>query len=103
MWLIDLELPDMSGFDLFEMIRERLQDSTVCMIGPEYCQADEVRAYRAGATIYACRPLETAWMQRCVELLLGDRKSRGVGGVKPTVGSSINPSEVPPQTSMPVE
>ncbi len=91
-WLIDIEVPDMNGFDLYEMIRERLQDSIVCMIGTEYCQADEVCAYRAGVTIYACRPLETAWMQRCVELLLDDRKSRGVGSATGTAGSSFNSS-----------
>ncbi len=79
-WLIDIELPDMSGLDLYDMIHERLRGSAVCMIGTVYCQADEVRAHCAGATIYASRPVEAAWLQRCVEFLLGEQKPHGVVG-----------------------
>ena len=90
MWLIGIELPDMSGFDLFEMVREHLRNSTVCMVGSKYCEADEVRAYRAGVTMYACRPLEEAWVQKCVELLLGARDSCGDRGlINLNVGKSM--------------
>ena len=75
-WIIDLLLDDMSAFDLFEMIRDRLQGATVCMVGGQYLADDEAKAYRVGATIYACRPLETNWLRECVERLLAGRKTR---------------------------
>ena len=67
LWLISTRLPDMSGFDLFEMIRDRLDSAAVCMVASEYRVADEIRAYRAGATMYACKPLETEWLRECVQ------------------------------------
>ncbi len=75
-WIIDLVLDDMSAFDLLEMVRDRLQGATVCMIGRRYQAEDEMNAYRIGATIYTCRPLETTWLRECVEWLLADRKTR---------------------------
>ena len=75
-WIIDLLLDDMSAFDLFEMIRDRLQGATVCMVGRRYHADDEMNAYRVGATIYTCRSLETNWLRECVERLLAGRKTR---------------------------
>ena len=75
-WIIDLTLDDMNAFDLFEMIRDRLQGATVCMVGRQYRAADEINTYRVGATIYTCRPLEINWLRECVERLLAGRKTR---------------------------
>ena len=75
-WIIDLTLDDMNAFDLFEMIRDSLQGATVCMVGRQYHADDEASAYRAGATIYTCRPLETNWLRECLERLLAARKNR---------------------------
>ena len=66
LWLISIELPDMTGLDLFAMLRDRLKGAAVCMVGREYRLEDEVGAYRAGAAMYACRPVETAWLRECI-------------------------------------
>ncbi len=65
LWLISIELPDMTGFDLYEMLRERLEEGTaVCMVAATYRAEDELRACRAGATMYVCKPLEATWLEK---------------------------------------
>jgi len=71
-WLISLDLPDMSGFDLFEMLRDRLRGTSVCLVAVTYRLEDELRAYRTGAGMYACRPVELAWLGQCLRRLCGE-------------------------------
>ena len=61
-WLISLDLPDMTGFDLFEMLSDKLGNAPVCLVGHAYRPEDELRAYRAGAAMYACKPVEQSWL-----------------------------------------
>ncbi|MBN1910198.1 MAG: response regulator [Pirellulales bacterium] len=63
-WLIRVSLPDMTGFDLVEMLRDRLDSSTVCLVATDYRVDDELQAYRTGVAMYACRPVETAWLRQ---------------------------------------
>ncbi len=73
LWLINVELPDMTGFDLYEMLRERLDEGTVvCMVAATYGVEEELRACRAGATMYVCKPLEASWLQKWLGPI-GDR------------------------------
>lgn len=65
-WLISVDLPEMNGFDLFEMLRDKLDGAAVCLVGRTYRPEDELRAYRAGAAMYACRPVEVAWLRQCL-------------------------------------
>jgi len=66
-WLISISLPDMTGFDLYDMLRERLEGAAVCLVADEYRQEDEIRAYRAGAAMYVCRPIEQAWLRESIQ------------------------------------
>ena len=65
-WLVGVELPDISGLDLCEMLRDRRDGAVVCMVGTQYRIEDEIGAYRAGATMYACKPLEASWLRECI-------------------------------------
>jgi DNA-binding response OmpR family regulator len=69
-WLIGVELPDMSGFDLCEMLHQRLANIRVCMIAGEYHGEHEAASYRCGATFYACKSLGTSWLAECTRQLL---------------------------------
>ena len=69
-WLIGVELPDMSGFDLCEMLRQRLGNIRVCMVAGEYHGEHEAASYRCGATFYACKSLGTSWLGECTRQLL---------------------------------
>lgn len=75
-WLIGVELPDMSGFDLCEMLRQRLGDIRVCMVAGEYCGEHEAASYRCGATFYACKSLGASWLGECTRQLLATTKRR---------------------------
>ena len=79
MWLIGVDLPDMSGFDLQQMLRDGSWETTACMVADSYCAEDEIRARCAGATMYVCKPLQPSWLQPCIrraseraEMLPGD-------------------------------
>ena len=53
--MIQVSLPDMSGFDLYEMLREQLADATTFMISDQYIAEDERRACSCGAALYLCK------------------------------------------------
>ena len=63
LWMVNIELPDFSGVDLCDMLRSRTPAATVCLIGDEYREDEERLAYQAGATAYACKPLDGTWLQ----------------------------------------
>jgi len=60
MWMINSWLPDMSGCDLLEMLRDRLEGLPVVICSDRYAVEDELRACRAGATLFLCKPLDLA-------------------------------------------
>ena len=62
LWVINTQLPDMSGFDLAEMLRSVRPSALVFMIGDEYRLDDEVQALTLGLTKYLCKPLDPAWI-----------------------------------------
>jgi CheY-like chemotaxis protein len=62
LWVINARLPDMSGFDLAEMLRSTRRSALVFIIGDEYCLDDEIRALTLGLAKYVCKPLEPSWI-----------------------------------------
>ncbi|MCX7425462.1 MAG: hypothetical protein NTW96_07540 [Planctomycetia bacterium] len=81
-WLLGVELPDMRGLDLLEMLRDSLDGAVACIVGAEYRIEDEIAAYRAGATLYACKPIEASWLREC---LLGRRRAGRVEMLRATL------------------
>ncbi len=66
LWAINAELPDMSGFDLMEMMRDNLVDPSIVLVGDRYRVEDEIRCRQAGATLYFCKPLQPSWFTACI-------------------------------------
>ena len=60
--VINMNLPDMSGLDLYEMVNERWPGVPVYMVGDDYRPEDEVQARISGATFYFCKPLQCEWL-----------------------------------------
>ena len=58
LWIVHVRLPDISGFDLVEMLQPRLGNAAVFMVADEYRAEDEIRALSLGITRYLCKPLE---------------------------------------------
>jgi DNA-binding NarL/FixJ family response regulator len=55
LWMINVRLPDMSGFDLVEMLRDEGVPGRVFAVADEYRAADESQACRYGADLYLCK------------------------------------------------
>lgn len=62
LWVINTQLPDVSGFDLAQMLRSIRPSALVFMIGDEYCLDDEMQTLTLGLAKYLCKPLEPAWV-----------------------------------------
>ncbi|MCC7084804.1 MAG: response regulator [Pirellulales bacterium] len=66
LWMVNVTLPDMSGFELLDVLRERVAETPVFVVADRYDIDDERRACRNGAALYVvkdaagaidCRPL----------------------------------------------
>ncbi|HEX6961043.1 MAG TPA: response regulator [Lacipirellula sp.] len=62
LWMINVQLPDMSGIGLLTLIRARRRREIIYLIGDEYRLEDELAARSAGATAYMCKPVCTGWL-----------------------------------------
>jgi DNA-binding response OmpR family regulator len=64
LWIVNVRLPDISGFDLVEMLQPRLHGCDVFMIADKYRVEDEIRGLSLGIDMFLCKPLTTAWLRR---------------------------------------
>jgi DNA-binding response OmpR family regulator len=62
LWVINVDLPDMSGSDLHSMIRSRFPGVPFYLVGDGYRAEDEIAARSCGATMYFCKPLQSEWL-----------------------------------------
>jgi DNA-binding response OmpR family regulator len=60
--VINMNLPDMSGLDLYDMLADRWPGVPMYLVGDDYRPEDEVRARSSGATFYFCKPLQREWL-----------------------------------------
>jgi DNA-binding response OmpR family regulator len=67
LWMINVRLPDMSGFELLEILRERAVGVPVFIIADHPNADDENRACCGGASLYLCK--DTAQSIDCKPLL----------------------------------
>jgi two-component system, OmpR family, response regulator len=58
--IVSLQLRDLGGFDVVEMIHPFPAGMVVCTLTDEYRTEDEVRALSLGVHSYLCKPLEKA-------------------------------------------
>lgn len=64
-WLINLQLPDMSGVDLQTMLRARGYATPMILLGDEYDVDDEIRARSTGAAMYCAKPVPAEMVAAC--------------------------------------
>ncbi len=57
LWLVNMELPDMPGCTLHDMLRTRGCRVPIALIGDVYREEDERNARIAGASVYLAKPL----------------------------------------------
>ena len=66
--VINVNLPDMSGIDVFNMVNQRWPGVRVYLVGDDYQPEDEIKARTSGAMCYFCKPLQGAWLVDTAEL-----------------------------------
>ena len=62
LWLVNTVLPDISGFELYQLLAQRDYDPTVYLIGDRFRPEDELRARTLGAALYASKPARLDWL-----------------------------------------
>lgn len=61
-WVINMELPDMAGTELYGMLRSRGSQVPILMISNSASVDDEIIARTTGATMYFAKPLRPEWI-----------------------------------------
>ncbi|NIL96113.1 MAG: hypothetical protein GTO62_02960 [Planctomycetales bacterium] len=79
LWLINLELPAVSGLDLLAMLRDCQAKGAICLVGNRASAALERQAVRARPTAYAVKPLDVSWFRQWRP------RTTPVGGMRPAV------------------
>ena len=62
LWVVNMNLPDMSGTDFQELLRQRGSKVPVMLVGDEYRVEDEIDARSSGASMYFAKPLQRDWI-----------------------------------------
>ena len=88
LWLVNMQLPDMTGIELMSLIRERDPQAAVFLVGNVQDSKDEIAARSAGSTAYVCKPAHAVWLSG---LSVGAR-------VNPT-GQAAGDSSLTPSTA----
>jgi DNA-binding response OmpR family regulator len=81
LWIINVELPEMTGFDLLEMLRVTIEDQLVVMVADQYQSQNELRSAELNASFFACKPLDVSWFDKL--LRGGTRRSHFCGEQSP--------------------
>jgi DNA-binding response OmpR family regulator len=59
-WIVNVRLPDMSGFDLCQILNARHAKIGVLLVDETYDPDHELRA-RSSKAMYVCKPFRTEW------------------------------------------
>ncbi len=62
LWVVNMNLPDISGPDLLSMLRSRYPGVPVYLVSDEYRVEEEICARCSGAEMYFCKPLQESWL-----------------------------------------
>jgi DNA-binding response OmpR family regulator len=60
-WIINVYLPDMSGFDLCKTIKSRFPEVRMMLVDETYRLEHELLARSCCGAMYACKPLPAEW------------------------------------------
>jgi len=63
LWLVSLQLPDMNGLDVLEMLRSLQSSLRAVVVDATYDQQHEMRALGLRALQYVCKPVQLEWIE----------------------------------------
>ena len=67
LWVINVQLPDMSGAELCQMIKSQNPSAVVYLLTDDYRAEDERAAWLAGAALFRPKPIDPAWFERITQ------------------------------------
>jgi DNA-binding response OmpR family regulator len=62
LWMINVHLPDMPGFDVVEMLRSEQRKGCFFCISDAYVVEEEIRSHLLQAAAYLCKPVQVQWV-----------------------------------------
>lgn len=68
LWVINTELPKISGLELCSMLRDRAARTAMYLVADRYSPATERAAWAAGATLFGCKPEHEVWLDEWLQL-----------------------------------
>ena len=68
--LLDVNLPQLSGFEMYQRLREKDRDIPVIFVTAKGELEDRLQGLRMGADDYICKPFQPAELQARVEVVL---------------------------------
>jgi DNA-binding response OmpR family regulator len=75
LWMINVRLPEMSGFDLLKIVRDRVPGVPVFLVADRYDSEEERRACGCGAALYLCKDATRSIdCKPLLELLITDNR-----------------------------
>jgi CheY-like chemotaxis protein len=86
--IVNVALPDRSGFDLVEMLQPFPEGAAVFLVADRYAEQDELRALRLGVSSYLCKPLPSSLLHDCRSWSMGPRACRPLGAAGSRFGLS---------------
>lgn len=83
LYILDINLPDMSGWELLSELRKRKISQPVIMLSATHCEAADIDLMKDGLSIYLNKPIEfgqlIAQIERLLDLPIKDNEERTVG------------------------
>jgi DNA-binding response OmpR family regulator len=60
--MVNVHLPDISGFDVVEMLRPESRHAHFFCIDDAYAVEKEIRSHLLNAAAYLCKPVQPEWI-----------------------------------------
>ncbi len=76
--LLDINLPDGSGYDLCKLIKPEHPDTLVIFLTANDQESDQIRGYEAGAVDYITKPFSIGALQRKISAMFAMLEHRGL-------------------------
>jgi len=67
LWVINTELPGLSGCELCNMLKAQSPTATVYLVADQYSPATERAAWGARASMFGCKPAHTEWFDHWLQ------------------------------------
>ena len=61
-WMISVQLAEISGYDLHDMLRDLFPTSMFVLVDEQHCEARERAARECGVKLYLCKPPQIWWL-----------------------------------------